>query len=49
MSIIAAYNEAWDNGDVDALANLIHDECVFNPHVGGMTMSKSDNFGIRRR
>ena len=46
MSIITAYNEAWDNGDVDALANLIHDECVFNPHVGGMTMSKSDILGF---
>ena len=46
MSIITAYNEAWENGDVDALANLIHDECVFNPHVGGMTMSKSDILGF---
>ena len=46
MSIITAYNEAWDNGDVDALANLIHDECVFNPHVGGITMSKSDILGF---
>ena len=46
MSIIAAYNEAWDNGDVDALANLIHDDCVFNPHVGGITMSKSDILGF---
>jgi len=35
MSIIEAYNEAWDNGDVDALAKIIHDDCVFNPHVGG--------------
>ena len=46
MSIITSYNAAWDNGDVDALANLIHDECVFNPHVGGMTMSKSDILGF---
>ena len=46
MSIIAAYNEAWDNGDVDALANIIHDDCVFNPHVGGITMSKSDILGF---
>lgn len=23
MSIIAAYNEAWDYGDVDALTNII--------------------------
>ena len=46
MYIITAYNEAWENGDVDALANLIHDECVFNPHVGGITMSKSDILGF---
>jgi ketosteroid isomerase-like protein len=42
MSIIEAYNEAWDNGDIEALENIIHDDCVFNPHVGGITMSKSD-------
>ena len=46
MSIITAYNEAWDNGDAEALEELIHDDCVFNPHVGGMTMSKSDILGF---
>ena len=46
MSIIAAYNEAWENGDVEALAEIIHDDCVFNPHVGGITMSKSDILGF---
>ena len=46
MSIITAYNEAWDNGDVDALASILHDDCVFNPHVGGVTMSKSDILGF---
>ena len=46
MSIIAAYNEAWDNGNVEALAELIHDEFVFNPHVGGITMGKSDLMGF---
>ena len=46
MSIIAAYNEAWENGDVDALAEIIHDEFVFNPHVGGITMGKSDLLGF---
>ena len=46
MSIIAAYNEAWENADVDALANIIHDDCIFNPHVGGVTMSKSDILGF---
>jgi ketosteroid isomerase-like protein len=46
MSIIAAYNEAWENGNVEALAELIHDDCVFNPHVGGFTMSKADILGF---
>ena len=46
MSIITAYNEAWKNGDVDTLATIIHDDCVFNPHVGGVTMSKSDILGF---
>ena len=46
MSIIEAYNEAWDNGDIEALEGIIHDDCVFNPHVGGITMSKSDILGF---
>ena len=46
MSIIAAYNEAWETGNADALAEIIHDDFVFNPHVGGMTMSKSDLLGF---
>ena len=46
MSIITAYNEAWENEDVEALAEIIHDEFVFNPHVGGVTMSKSDLLGF---
>ena len=46
MSIIEAYNQAWENGDTEALANIIHDDCVFNPHVGGITMSKSDILGF---
>ena len=46
MSIIEAYNEAWENGDVEALSKIIHDDCVFNPHVGGFTMSKSDIIGF---
>ena len=46
MSIIAAYNEAWETGNVEALAEIIHDEFVFNPHVGGMTLGKSDLLGF---
>ncbi len=46
MSIIRAYNEAWEKGDIEALAEIIHDEFVFNPHVGGVTMGKSDILGF---
>ncbi|MCS5532631.1 MAG: nuclear transport factor 2 family protein [Candidatus Poseidoniaceae archaeon] len=46
MSIITAYNEAWKTGDVEALAEIIHDEFVFNPHVGGITLGKSDLLGF---
>ena len=46
MSIIEAYNKAWEDADVEALAEIIHDDCVFNPHVGGITMSKSDILGF---
>ncbi len=42
MSIIAAYNEAWATGNVEALAEILHDDFVFNPHVGGITMGKQD-------
>jgi len=46
MSIIEAYNEAWENGDAETLEIIIHDDCVFNPHVGGITMSKPDILGF---
>ena len=46
MSIITAYNEAWKNGDVETLAEILHDDFVFNPHVGGITMGKSDIIGF---
>ena len=46
MSIIAAYNDAWNNIDLDALAEILHDEFVFNPHAGGVTMGKSDALGF---
>ena len=42
MSIISAYNEAWKNGDTETLDAIVHDEFVFNTHVGGVTMGKSD-------
>lgn len=46
MSIITAYNEAWKTGNLELLDELIHEDFVFNPHVGGVTMSKSDMMGF---
>jgi|TARA_B110000967_G_C18578595_1_gene408521 ketosteroid isomerase-like protein len=46
MSIITKYNEAWKKGNKETLAEIIHDDFVFNPHVGGVTMSKSDMMGF---
>ena len=46
MSILEAYHEAWETENVEALEKIIHDDCVFNPHVGGITMSKSDLLGF---
>jgi ketosteroid isomerase-like protein len=42
MSIIDAYNEAWRNGNIEALTEILHDDFEFNPHVGGVVMGKSD-------
>ena len=42
MSIIDAYNEAWKNGNIEALTEILHDDFEFNPHVGGVGMGKSD-------
>ena len=46
MSIITAYIEAWKTGNLELLGELIHEDFVFNPHVGGVTMSKSDMMGF---
>ena len=41
MSIIQAYNEAWEMGDAEKLEAIIHDDCVFNPPVGGKMALRS--------
>ena len=35
-----------ENGDVETLAEILHDDFVFSPHVGGITMGKSDIIGF---
>ena len=42
MSIVDAYNEAWNSGDLETLEGLIHDDFQFNPHVGGVILGKAD-------
>ena len=46
MSILQAYTDAWNNVDTETLNRIIHDDFVFNPHVGGVTMGKSDVIGF---
>ena len=46
MSLLQAYTDAWNNGDTETLDRIIHDDFVFNPHVGGITFSKSDILGF---
>jgi ketosteroid isomerase-like protein len=42
MSILAAYQAAFESGDVNALESIIHDDFTFTPHVGDMVMKKKD-------
>ena len=42
MSILAAYQSAFESGDVNALDTLLHDEFTFTPHVGDTVMRKVD-------
>ena len=42
MSILAAYQAAFESGDANALDALIHDEFTFTPHVGDMVLGKAD-------
>ena len=46
MSIIEAYNQAMQTGNLEALDEVVHDELIFNPHVGGVTMGKSVLMGL---
>ena len=42
MSILAAFQAAFESGNVKALDLIIHDEYTFTPHVGNMIMRKKD-------
>ena len=42
MSILAAYQDAFESGDVNALDTLLHDEFTFTPHIGDTVMRKED-------
>ena len=46
MGLLQAYIDAWSSGNAEAIAELIHDDFVFDPHVGGVTMGKSDLVGF---
>ena len=42
MSILTAYQAAFESGDVNALDTILHDEFIFTPHVGDTVMRKED-------
>jgi hypothetical protein len=42
MSILAAYQAAFESADVEALDSLLHEEFTFTPHVGDVVMRKQD-------
>ena len=42
MSILAAYQAAFESGNVNALDTLLHNEFTFTPHVGDTVMRKED-------
>jgi|TARA_B110001454_G_scaffold194736_1_gene196527 ketosteroid isomerase-like protein len=42
MSILAAYQAAFESGDVNALDTILHAEFTFTPHVGDTVMRKED-------
>jgi len=42
MSILAAYQAAFESADVNALGNILHEDFTFTPHVGNAVMTKKD-------
>jgi|TARA_B110000495_G_C22743224_1_gene435678 hypothetical protein len=42
MSILTAYQAAFESGNVNALDSLLHSEFTFTPHVGDNVMRKED-------
>jgi hypothetical protein len=46
MSILERYHRAFETGDEHLIDEVIHDDCKFYPHVGGVVMTKNDMKGI---
>mgnify|MGYP005718997021 FL=1 len=42
MSIVSRYETAFEEGDVETLAEVLHDDFTFTPHVGNTVMRKAD-------
>lgn len=42
MSILTAYQNAFESGDINALNKILHEEFTFTPHVGNAVMKKKD-------
>ena len=46
MGLIADYHEAFEAGNEEQMAVILHDDCLFIPHVGNAQMTKQDMLGI---
>jgi len=46
MGLIADYHEAFEAGNEEQMAAILHDDCLFIPHVGNAQMTKQDMLGI---
>lgn len=46
MGIISDYHAAFEAGNKDEMEKILHDECLFIPHVGNAKMTKQDMLGI---
>ena len=46
MGIISDYHAAFEAGNIEEMEKILHDDCLFIPHVGDARMTKQDMLGF---
>lgn len=46
MGIISDYHAAFEAGSIEEMEKILHDDCLFIPHVGDARMTKQDMLGF---